>query len=380
FECATWFAGSTTVCPLVNGFPCPPPEPESSREPLLGRLARLYTDYLVRNQSDDGRMVSWYEPFQNRLYREESPPRSAHVAWTLARARSDLKEERLREARDRAVDCQLRHIDTAEDGTWIGPADDGATVSEAAFTLLALCALPVGDPRVNHAPALAETLWASIDIHGRISTHRSNGVVISAAELDAFQDYFPAQVLLALAKSAQAGFSDVQEERLLRAFRYYRHRFRYKRNFGQVSWLMQAMTEWYFVSAESEYADLTFEICDWVLQYQQEKTGGFINDHQPDSPGFTTALYLEGVAAAARLAQSLADTQRYERYLDSFTRGIRFIERITIQERDAPVLPNARYALGGLRQSIYLSQVRTDFVQHGLSAILGFDQLRYGER
>ena len=45
-----------------------------------------------------------------------------------------------------------------------------------------------------------------------------------------------------------------------------------------------------------------FEIADWLLGYQQDKTGAFINDHQADTPGYTTAVYLEGIAAALALA------------------------------------------------------------------------------
>jgi hypothetical protein len=33
-------------------------------------------------------------------------------------------------------------------------------------------------------------------------------------------------------------------------------------------------------------------------------------------------------------------------------------------------LPNSDFAIGGLRQSLYASEVRVDFVQHSLSAIL----------
>jgi hypothetical protein len=36
------------------------------------------------------------------------------------------------------------------------------------------------------------------------------------------------------------------------------------------------------------------------------------------------------------------------------------------------MLPNPDFALGGLRQGIHYSEVRTDFVQHSLSAILEF--------
>ena len=62
---------------------------------------------------------------------------------------------------------------------------------------------------------------------------------------------------------------------------------------------------------------MVFEIADWLLAFQQDKTGAFINDHQPDTPGYTTAVYLEGIAAAL----AVADRDRYQRYLNSFNRA-----------------------------------------------------------
>src|SRR5262249_48187477 len=143
---------------------------------------------------------------------------------------------------------------------------------------------------------LAETLWSSIGQHGYIFTHRGRAQVD-----DSFQNYFPGQVLLALAVAAEAKLTEVDALKLERAFRYYRHRFRYLRDFGQVSWLMQAFSAWSSLQHESQFSDLVFEIGDWLLEWQQEKNGAFINDHQAETPGYTTALYLEGIGAAVHL-------------------------------------------------------------------------------
>ena len=96
------------------------------------------------------------------------------------------------------------------------------------------------------------------------------------------------------------------------------------------------------------------------------------NDHQPDTPGFTTAVYLEGIAAAAHVAAGLNDDVRYEKYYRSFASAITFLDRLIIQERDRAVIPNLDWSLGGLRRGLYCSEVRTDFVQHSLSALLEF--------
>ena len=221
------------------------------------------------------------------------------------------------------------------------------------------------DPRRSLMKDLATTLWQRVELpHGRIATHKTAG----DPSLEAYQDYFPGQALLALAVACQQNASTIDEERLRRSFQYYRHRFRYKRHFGQVAWLLQAFSKWRQVTGEPHFADATFEIADWLLGYQQDKTGGFINDHQTGTPGYTTAVYLEGIAAAL----SIADGTRRETYFDSCARGFRFLDQLIIQERDRLILPNPDYAIGGLRQGLHYSEVRTDFVQHSLSAMLEF--------
>ena len=258
----------------------------------------------------------------------------------------------------------MKAVRESELSVWL-ESDDVASVSELSFLLLALCQLPEeAGPRAL-CSKLASTLWSSIDAHGRISTHKD-----PVDGLEAYQDYFPGQALLALATAHQSGITALMESKLDKAFKYYRHRYRYRRNFGQVSWLMQAFGKWWDATGNSRFADFVFEIGDWALQYQHEKTGAFINDHQSDTPGYTTALYLEGIAAGLRLAALLGDEVRRQRYLESLTRGFNFVDRLVIQERDASLLPNAKFALGGLRQSLYASDIRVDFVQHSLSAIL----------
>jgi hypothetical protein len=271
----------------------------------------------------------------------------------------------LAEARDRIIGCHLNLVRQFGDGWWVQRGDEPASVSEVSFLLLALCETLDRDGTRALAASLASTLWSTIDAHGRMSTHRT-----PADAGEAYQDYFPGQTLLALAIAHRSGVTDLRGSMLDRAFKYYRHRFRFRRHFGQVSWLMQACGAWWDATSRSEFADLVFQIGDWILQYQQEGTGAFINDHQPDTPGYTTALYLEGIAVGARLAEALNDEPRHRRYLESLASGFAFVERLTIQERDTAVLPNPEFAIGGLRQSVYASEVRVDFVQHALSAIL----------
>jgi hypothetical protein len=218
-------------------------------------------------------------------------------------------------------------------------------------------------------PQLTATLWSRIDGHGCVHTHRD-----AALATDAFQDYFPGQVLLALGSAARAQLTPVDEAKLSRAFRYYRDRFRNRPHFGQVSWMTQTCRAWWQVTGERCFAELAFEVADWILRFQQQKTGAFLNDHQSDTPGYTTALYVEGIAAAAALARDLGEAPRHRDYLDSCRRALQFLDGLIIQPRDATVLPNPALALGGLRRSSRRSEVYVDFVQHYLAAVLETDQ------
>ena len=133
---------------------------------------------------------------------------------------------------------------------------------------------------------------------------------------------------------------------------------------------MLAFSKWWEVTREQAFADFVFEVADWLLGYQQEKSGAFINDHQSETPGYTTAVYLEGLAAALLVTAGLSDEARDQTYRQAFANGVSFLDRLIIQDRDRSILPNPDFALGGLRQGLYYSEIRTDFVQHSLSALL----------
>jgi len=367
FDCVTWLADIENVSLTIGGFPSLPATASRSEE-LAARHAALHARYLVRHLRDDGSFYSTYDPFQDSVSEQIDLPRVAHGAWVLSRASRILGGDDLKNAAHRVIESLLNRVKQDGQGIWLINDNEIPSISEISFLLLALGNLPANDSRRAQMDQLAASLWSCVELpHGRISTHRE---VTSSTE--AFQDYFPGQALLALAQAAEQIPSGIHEEKLYRSFRYYRHRFRYRRHFGQASWLMQAFSKWWQATDDSSFADLVFEIADWLLGYQQEKTGAFINDHQPDTPGFTTALYLEGIAAARNVAHSLEDGARFQNYSRSFAQGSRFLDRLIIQERDRFILPNPDLALGGLRQGLHYSEVRVDFVQHSLSAILDF--------
>jgi AMMECR1 domain-containing protein/orotate phosphoribosyltransferase len=364
FECTTWLAVSDGAWPTVGGFPsrCV----DASPDDLIALHIALHKQYLLQHLRPDGKFYSRYQPFHNRLFEGLEAARQAYGAWVLARAHRVLGGSDLKDARDLVIDSLIRGLSTDEEDLWLRFHDETPSVAELSFLLLALCELPAKDPGRSSMKSLAVKLWNCIEIpHGRVLTHQG-----ADPSPEPFQDYFPGQVLLALAAACEQSATAIDRDRLNSSFRYYRHRFRYKRHFGQVAWLLQAFARWWQITREEAFADFVFEIADWLLGYQQEETGAFINDHQSETPGYTTAVYLEGVAAALSVAAGVNENTRQEAYNRSFAAGESFLNRLILQERDRSILPNPDFALGGLRQGLYYSEIRTDFVQHSLSALL----------
>ncbi len=280
--------------------------PERKRPLKLKQAIELLDGYLMQHHTERGTPLTTYFPFQNHLEHQLSGPWLAHGAWVKARA------GRRREALD-----DLKRVKTKG-------------LPELAFSAMARVAL---GQKVDAKP-----LWAAIGAHGRIGEE---------------QEYAPGQVLYALALADRRGDAS-------RALGYYRRRWRQNHAWGSAGWLMLAFAEW----GEAETA---FEIADWVLQSQSVREGGWWNDHQHDAPGSLAAVYLEGLAGGPL---RLAKGARRRRYVAALDRGLTFLGRLIYQPCDAPVLPNPDWALGGVRPSLTAGEIRIDFVQHALSALL----------
>jgi AMMECR1 domain-containing protein/orotate phosphoribosyltransferase len=362
FECTTWLADHLGER-LLDGSFAPAAAPTGLPD-LVERLAPLGVGYLLRHQRPDGTFFTRYDPFADQHYAGVDLPRLAHAAWVLARA-SKAFGASSGEAAARTAAFLLGTVQETPDGIWLAHDGNERSVADISLLLLALCEASPPPLHEHWPPRLAAALWSRIDRNGRVHTHQD-----AAAASDAFQDYFPGQVLLALACAARAGVASVDDVRLARAFRYYRHRFHARPHFGQVSWLTQACHAWWRITRDRCFGELAFEIADWILGFQQRKTGAFLNDHQSDTPGYTTALYLEGLGAAASLARTAGEDERHRRYLEACRRGLQFLDGLVIQLRDSSLLPNPAMAIGGLRRSAQRSEICVDFVQHYLAAAL----------
>lgn len=389
FDCSTWIDdGTPPARKLLGAFPArraPVPVPRRRRE-LTDRLRSL-ADYLIFHQRGDGDCYLTYRPLTHHLEHKLDLPRLAHGTWVLARAARILDVPVYEEAaRARLAFLDQSRYEDEGGRTWLGrgrgaSAHDSKTpsgIAELAFTALAHLELD-GDACAAEVTPVVDSLWQAIDRHGRFRTHKN-----VEHDVDAFQDYTPGQALLALGRFLGPPLTDLDEDRALgvvRAWSVARHRSRYHRHFGQVCFWPQAALVWDELVPDDENAASTFALLDWVLGYQADQgrhAGAFYNDHQADTPGFTTALYVEGLAAGSQLAARRGERARAARYREAAAAAVPFLDGLVLTDEEAAVLPNPALARGGVRPSHLGSAVRIDFVAHTLAALLGVQELLAG--
>ena len=123
-------------------------------------------------------------------------------------------------------------------------------------------------------------------------------------------------------------------------------------------------------TAIPDFAELAFEIADWILGFQQAE----IRRIPQRSSVRHARLYHRAVSRRAgrrrRSRGPAAEEPRHRRYLESCRRGFQFLDGLVIQPRDTSLLPNPAMAIGGLRRSAQRSEVCIDFVQHYLAALI----------
>jgi len=184
-------------------------------------------------------------------------------------------------------------------------------------------------------------------------------------------DFLPGVALLAVAKYGEKTGENVWFESLAPQLKWYRRRFQLLHSWGMVGWQTQAWAAIHKVTGDPEHADFAFEIADWALDWQHERTGAFISDLSPTGPSFHTGFLAEGIAAAWMLALRLGDGERAARYAHSCKQALQFMNRLIIRPEDTVCMRDPDRAVGGVRGSLITSSVRIDFVSHTVYALIG---------
>ena len=85
-----------------------------------------------------------------------------------------------------------------------------------------------------------------------------------------------------------------------------------------------------------------------------------------------TATRTEGLSAAYELARDFGSDEEADEILEAVVLGLRYQMSTQFAPPSAMYLPNPARCLGGVRRSLTSFEIRIDYVQHHLSAALGY--------
>jgi len=350
---------------------------EDLTRPAVEALAAAQARWLVNNLKPDGRMVYLYWPSRGA----ESPANNQVRQWMASRALTKLARVRGDTNLLARAELNLRYNlrqTFSEDSAGHGLITDrGETVKLGAVAMawLALTEHPRSEEFASPAAALLKTMDALWQTNGEFRTfwrppERRDNV-----------NFYPGEALLAWATLFERTRDPARLDRILRSFHYYRDWHRTNRNPAFVPWHTQAYFKVWAITKSAELRDWIFEMNDWLLDVQQwesqrefpDTMGRFYAPDRPFGPphASSTAVYLEGLIDAWRLARACGDAARQETYRRALIRGLRSLTQLTfLDEVDLFYVSRRDAVLGGVRTTVYDNSIRVDNVQHSLMAAL----------
>jgi len=187
------------------------------------------------------------------------------------------------------------------------------------------------------------------------------------------EKYYPGEAMLALASL----YREIPDARYLeavkKAFPYYRDYWRNNKNTAMVPWHTRADRILFEETGDRQYADFIFEMTDWIIDRYQVKESPYFDEiggMPKGDPDFTTYVYMEGVTDAYAVALKAGDMARAAKYRDSVREGIRFTLQGQFTPENSFFVKNKKRVVGGFRKSLTSTDIRIDYLQHAIFALL----------
>jgi hypothetical protein len=154
-------------------------------------------------------------------------------------------------------------------------------------------------------------------------------------------------------------------ETVSRAFDYYRTYWRNNQNTAFIAWHSRTDYKLYQATDNREVADFVFEINDYLLeQYQSSDNCQSFNFDK----GSVTAVHLEGIVQALKLATQLEDQPHRNCYQNFTEQGMAYLVSLQVPADSDLPLP----AIGGIWDGPQKQSQRVDRNQHAVMALMDY--------
>lgn len=333
--------------------------------------------WMLANQSSDGSLPYKYWPSRGRESPADNAIRRFLASIALARLADFRNSPEMRDAAVANLSSNLdRYYRDIGDGLGAIVEPAGAKLGAAALAALAILESPARARFAHQFDCLSAGIRALAAPNGGFRTFH-----FPAARDGDNWNFYSGEALLFWAETLRRGESVAPPpERCAAAFRHCRDQHRRARNPAFVPWHTQACASLYAATSRREFANFAFEMNDWLLPMQQweeieaDLRGRFYDPgHREYGPphAASTAVYCEGLADAAALAQAVGDGKRAAVYRRAVDHGLRSLRQMQFRDwRDAFYVSRPDRVMGALRTEVYDNAIRVDSAAHALAAAL----------
>lgn len=353
--------------------------PSTAPDALL-QAARLGGDYLVRQLRDDGSFVYIYKPTRDREGEDYNFLRHAGSCYALLELFRVTDDARYRDAAQRGIEYLLTHArppkpaDAAAAFEAIVSPGEEAKLGGAALAILAILEHhdATGERRwLERAEGLARFIQFMQDDTGRFESKYFYGRPDAKPFVSI---YYPGEAILALTRLARVTGNTTWLNVARRGADYLitvRDASLETAELPHDHWLLMGLDELDRVTDEPLYPRHAARIGEAILNAQRRESAnpdwiGTFYDPPRSTP---TATRAEALVALHRLTTRHGESTRAIE--SALMLMAAFQLRCQLNETNSHFLPRPDRAHGGFRRSLTNFEIRIDYVQHNMSALLG---------
>jgi hypothetical protein len=329
--------------------------------------------WLTTQVQPDGRMIYRYFPSTGKEAKDNNMIRQFMATVALVRLGNELHDAHITELARKNLRYNLDHFYELDGEHGLIKYGD-VRLGAVALAALAIVEAPFRKEFESYELALRKTTEFMLHADGSFQT-------FYGSQSTANQNFYPGETQLLWSTLYLQSHDEALMERIQRVFRYYRtwHLDEKNRNPAFIPWHTQAYVKLLLEKDQPDMREFVFEMNDWLLSMQQndgdypDTKGRF---HDPKRPKFgpphasSTAVYLEGLIDAYRLATKVNDQERKKRYRDAIERGLRSLMQIQFTNGvDMFYVSKREHVFGGLRTTEYDNSIRVDNVQHAFMGL-----------
>ncbi len=345
--------------------------------------ARLGGEYLKRAVGSDGVFVYSYLPKTNTNKTSYNMVRHAGTVYAMLDLWETTHDEALLEAAEAALAHLLRWVqpygeeaDRAACLAYRGKVKLGG-VALTAVALAEHCTVTKSDRHLELARRLCRYIELSQLGDGSFTHQRAHPTFDA---LPFVSEYYPGEAILALTRVHAVDGDERWLDVAARNARYLitvRDKGVPTRKLIHDHWLLYALNDLHRARPNSIYLEHAMRIAEAILGRNRTKPmfPDWLGSYYSPPRSTPSATRTEGLTAAYALARDFGRVEFAESILAGIERTARFQIHNQLRPVRAMYLPDPEWTIGGFTHGLENFEVRIDFVQHNVSALLAYHRI-----